>query len=277
MTGTSFWFKRWRMPKTKPSPTDTKKEKEPLHERLNIYQWSVVAILLWLVFGLVPIALMQLVRLEDLAATRVSQYGAMFGAASAFFSGFALIGIMLTNSAQKKALELQKLELEEVADNQRKALNLQIILAFMDDIAADEFRQASGILFDYERAGALSRYGVLRHKMDRTPEEEAEYQRFDSARRRFVLVFHKMKRLHAGGAVDLSTVRTVFSPDLVWTLLLVDEPMEEAIRANYSHDTFVFFQDLYEPGEILGQWPRTPGNPLPTRLKGTAFDPDTST
>ena len=116
MTGTSFWFKRWRMPKTKPSPTDTKKEKEPLHERLNIYQWSVVAILLWLVFGLVPIALMQLVRLEDLAATRVSQYGAMFGAASAFFSGFALIGIMLTNSAQKKALELQKLELEEVDD-----------------------------------------------------------------------------------------------------------------------------------------------------------------
>lgn len=265
------------MSKPKPSPTDAPKEKDPLHERLNIYQWSIIAIALWLVFGLVPIALMQLFRLEDLAATRVSQYGAMFGAASAFFSGFALIGIMLTNSAQKKALELQKQELEEVADNQRKALNLQIILAFMDDIAADEFRQASGILFEYERAGALGRYGVLRHKTDRTPEEEAEYQRFDSARRRFVHVFHKMKRLHAGGAVDLSTVRTVFSPDLVWTLLLLDEPMEEAIRANYSHDTFVFFQELYEPEEILGQWPRTPGNPLPTRLKGTAFDPDAST
>ncbi|QYI99676.1 hypothetical protein KUV46_09960 [Thalassovita mediterranea] len=265
------------MSKIPASSSKDSKKKEPLHERLNIYQWSVVAIALWLFFGLVPIAMMQLVRLEDIAATRVSQFGAMFGAASAFFSGFALIGIMLTNSAQKKALELQKLELEEVADNQRKALNLQIILAFMDDIAADEFRQASGILFEYERAGALGRYGVLRHKTDRTPEEEAEFQRFDSARRRFVHVFHKMKRLHAGGAVDLSTVRTVFSPDLVWTLLLLDEPMEEAIRANYNHETFVFFQELYEPEEILGQWPRTPGNPLPTRLRGTAFDLDTST
>ena len=274
MTGQKIWSKRRFMPDQRtPSAGTQKKKKEPLHERLNIYQWSVIAIALWLIFGLVPIVMMQLLQLEDLAATRVSQFGAMFGAASAFFSGFALIGIMLTNSAQKKALELQKQELEEVADNQRKALNLQIILAFMDDIAADEFRQASGVLFEYERAGKLARYGELRHKPDRGAQEEAEFQRLDSARRRFVHVFHKMKRLHDGGAVDLFTVRTVFSPDLVWTLLLIDEPMEEAIRANYNHDTFVFFQGLYEPEDILGQWPRTPGNPLPARLKGSAFDP----
>ena len=158
-----------------------------------------------------------------------------------------------------------------MAENQRQALTLQIVMPFMDDIASEEFRQASNVLREYELKGTLGKYGLLREKADRTPEEQDEFELLDSSRRRFVHVFHKMARLAGNGAVADDMVRTVFSPDLVWTLLYIDEPMEEAIRANYSHRTFEYFQSLYEPSEIIGQWPRTEGNPVATRLKGSAL------
>lgn len=240
-------------------------------EKLPWLRLTIGALLIWLVFGLVPIGLGIFQVFSDEDTTRFSHFGAMFGAASAFFSGFALIGILLSTRAQMEALRLQKQELARMQENQRQALTLQIVMPFMDDIATEEFRQASNILSEYERAAAIGRYNTLRHKGDRTPDEQEEFERLDSARRRFVHVFHKMARLSRNGAVDNEMVKTVFSPDLVWTLLYIDEPMEEAIRANYSHRTFEYFQSLYEPSEIIGQWPRTPGNPVATRLKETRF------
>ncbi|WP_300395953.1 hypothetical protein [Henriciella sp.] len=240
-------------------------------EKLPWFRLTLGALVIWILFGLVPIALGIFGVFSDEATTRFSHFGGMFGAASAFFSGFALIGILLSTRAQMEALRLQKHELSRMQENQRQALTLQIVMPFMDDIASEEFRQASNILAEYERAGTLGRYRDLRHNPDRTHEEQEEFERLDSARRRFVHVFHKMARLARNDAVDSETVKTVFSPDLVWTLLYVDEPMEEAIRANYSHRTFEYFQSLYDPEEIIGQWPRTPGNPLATRLKDSAF------
>ncbi len=249
--------------------------------RIPWFRISLIALILWGVFGLVPVAVALLDLLSDEQVRLFAPFGDMFGAANAFFTGFALVAVLISIEMQTESLAAQREELEltrtelhrataaqrTMAEQQQKALALQVVLPFMNEIASEEFRKASLLLAELERKGRVAHYGELRDRRDRSPEEVAEFDRLDAARRRFVHLFHKMHRLHESGVVDDETVRVVIGPDLVWFLLHVDEPMEEAIRANYSRAIFDYFQSLYPFDEIAAQWPRNPANPLSRRLE----------
>jgi hypothetical protein len=258
--------------------------------RIPWFRISILALSLWIVFGLVPVGLAFIEWITHEQLQYFSPFGDMFGAANAFFSGFALIAVLVSIQMQTESLATQKEELEltreelkestqaqqEMARQQKQAIALQVVMPIMDEIGSEEFRRASNVLGELERAGNIGRYRQLRAKDSRSADEQAEFDRIDSARRRFVHLFHKLNRLRKSGVVEDDIVRTVVGPDLVWTLLYIDEPMEEAIRENYSHETFVYFQSLYSPAQIEGQWPRNAANPLSRRFRATLEEPDTN-
>lgn len=251
--------------------------------RIPWFRISILALTIWVIFGLVPVGLAFIEWITHEQLQYFSPFGDMFGAANAFFSGFALIAVLVSIQMQTESLATQKEELEltraelkestqaqqDMARQQKQAIALQVVMPIMDEIGSEEFRQASITLVALERRGEVDRYGQLRSKEQRNSEEQREFDRIDSARRRFVHLFHKLNRLRKSGVVEDDIVRTVVGPDVVWTLLYVDEPMEEAIRSNYSHDTFVYFQSLYPLEQIERQWPRNHGNPLSSRLRQT--------
>ena len=139
-------------------------------------------------------------------------------------------------------------------------------MPFMDEISSEEFRIASRVLANLEISGEIERYGAMRAKQDRSPEEERKFIEIDSARRTFTHLFGKMWRLHKTGVVDDQIVRAVVGPDMVWTLLFVSEPLEQAVRKNYNSGLFEYFAALYPFEEIEVQWPRNANNSLPDRI-----------
>lgn len=247
-------------------------------EKMGLIPWIVIAFGIWLLFGFAPFVILQTSMFTGSDTERLSQVGSMFGAASAFFSGFALVGILIGSWAQRSTLKQQRKATAKTLRLQRQALNLQSALAMMERTSSDEFRRAQQLLAEYENQGEISRFRELRNRgKERTPEEEQEYQTLDAARRKFVHVFHNLANLATQDLVDDQTVRAVVAPSMVFTLLFIDEPMEEAIRSNYDHTTFEYFQGLYPPGLVIKQWSRTEENPLTKRLKESTFLESTGT
>lgn len=72
------------------------------------------AMILWAGFGSIPYFLHLFGLISGDEIVRVAPYGGMFGAADAFFSGFALIAVIISIQLQNQALRMQE-----------KALNLQ--------------------------------------------------------------------------------------------------------------------------------------------------------
>ena len=249
--------------------------------RIPWFRITFLALVLWAVFGLVPVGLALIEWISHEQIRYFSPFGDMFGAANAFFSGFALIAVLVSIQMQTESLATQREELEltreemkestkaqlDMVKNQRQAIALQIVFPIMDEIGSERFRKASIALGELERAGQIGRYRDLRHRQSPSQEEQDELERIDSARRCFVHLFHKLHRLHQTGVVDDDIVRSVIGPDQVWTLLHISEPLEAAIRSNYSHATFDYFQSLYPWDAVEGQWPRNEANPLTERLK----------
>lgn len=241
-------------------------------EEMSLRSWILIAFSAWLLLGLAPFAIWKTELFNGWETSHLSNLGGMFGAASAFFSGFALVGILIGSWAQRSALQQQEEATEETLLLQRQALNLQSALAMMERTSSDEFRKAQQLLAEYEHQGKISRFGELRSKgRARTPDEDQEYQTLDAARRKFVHVFHNLANLAAQDLVDDRTVRAVVAPSMVFTLLFIDEPMEEAIRSNYDHTTFNYFQGLYPPALVIKQWTRNEDNPLTKRLRESTF------
>jgi len=245
------------------------------------FRISLVALVLWVAFGLVPVGLALVEWISHEQLRYFSPFGEMFGAANAFFSGFALIAVLVSIQMQTESLATQREELEltreemkestqaqlDMVRNQRQAIALQVVMPIMDEIGSERFRKASIRLGELERAGQIDRYRRLRNAESLTPDEQEEFDEIDSARRCFVHLFHKLNRLSRTGVVDDDIARTVIGPDLVWTLLHISEPLEEAIRSNYSRSTFDYFQSLYSWDQIEGQWPRNPANPVSDRIR----------
>lgn len=238
----------------------------------------IAAMILWAVFGSIPYFLHLFGVISGDEIVRVAPYGGMFGAADAFFSGFALIAVIISiqlqNQAlrmQEKALNLQNEELiesrmemaratkahTEMAEQQRKAVCLEIILPFMNEIMSPTMRETIISLTMFRRTEGEENfakvYGDLlkkRNDSSLTSEESLKFEMIDTARRAFIGVFAKLQRLHQTGVVDNEMVKVVLSPDHCNLLLSLSEPLEAQIRSNYSRAVFDLCRELY-PQEVL--------------------------
>lgn len=233
----------------------------------------IAAMLLWAAFGSIPYLLHLYGVISGDEIIRVAPYGGMFGAADAFFSGFALIAVIISIQLQNQALRMQEKALSiqneeliesrnemaratqahiEMAEQQRKAVCLEIILPFMNEIMSAEMRETIINLTMFRRNEGYDNfafvYGQLLNKRNSGTLSKEEYQQFemiDTSRRMFIGVFAKLQRLHQTGVVDEEMVKVVLSPDHCNLLLTLSEPLEAQIRSNYSRAIFDFCRILY--------------------------------
>ncbi|QYJ97513.1 hypothetical protein K0J45_18775 [Shewanella alkalitolerans] len=231
----------------------------------------ILALLISLFLGLVPYALYHLGFIsptEQNVIKIVEPVGGMFGPASAFFSGFALIAVIISIQQQREALRIQAEELEltrkeigdsteaqqEMARHQKNAISLEVIMPFMSEISSPEMRRAIITLSKFGRKEKFDEiYFELLQKNKADLLKGAELEEFDlidGSRRKFVGLFHKMQRLYATGVVDYEIIRVVLGPDSCWLLLNIIEPLDSKIRSNYSTLSFDFARSLY-PEEII--------------------------
>ncbi|MEZ9209417.1 hypothetical protein AB6E95_18195 [Vibrio splendidus] len=237
----------------------------------NRFSWFGVfigAMILWASFGSVPylLDLLGFISIENVK--RVAPFGGMFGAADAFFSGFALVAVIISIQQQRESLELQAEELKlarnemkvsaeaqrDMAEQQKKAICLEIILPFMDEISSSDMRDSIIVLTTFNRKNRFDDvYGeLLRQRESGTlsDAEQSELEIIDKSRRKFVGLFHKMHRLHKTGVVDNEMVKVVLGADHCLILLSIIEPLEAQIRSNYSRDVFEFYCGLYTEDEL---------------------------
>lgn len=234
----------------------------------------IFALLISLLLGLAPYALYHLgfISPEEQSVIKVVEpVGGMFGPASAFFSGFALIAVIISIQQQREALRIQAEELEltrkeigesteaqqEMAKHQKNAISLEVIMPFMNEISSSEMRTA---IITLSKFGKKENFAEIyfellqKNKADllKGPELE-EFELIDGSRRKFVGLFHKMQRLSATRVVDHEIIRVVLGPDSCWILLNIVEPLDAKIRPNYSKLSFDLARSLYSKEVIESQ------------------------
>ena len=227
-----------------------------------------LALLLWASFGSVPYILDAYGIIDSDQIKRISPFGGVFGAAEAFFSGFALIAVIISIQQQREALALQANELKlatremkasadaqvEMAIHQKNAISLEVIMPCMTELGSEEMRQAIITLSALKREPdfALIYKTLIEKRKNETLDEKEKnkLETVDRSRRKFSAFFHKIQRLAKTGVIDESIVKVVIGPDHCWLLLHVVEPLEQQIRANYSTTTFDYARTLY-PTEVL--------------------------
>lgn len=241
----------------------------------KFWTWVVLTALAFLIsilFGVTPYILYTLEAFSTDAQSRieaVSYVGGMFGPASTIFSGLALIAIIISIQQQRDALSLQHEELElnrkelrssaeaqqEIAEQQKKAISLEIIMPFMNEITSMDMRDAILKLIKFYRGydNFDEHYDLLLKSYNSDSLDEQSLQEFssiDDARRRFVGLFHKMQRLAATKVVEEEVIKVVLGPDHCWVLLTIVEPLDAKIRKNYSRNSFNFARSLYSESII---------------------------
>jgi len=235
---------------------------------------SVFALLISLLLGLAPYALYHLGFIspeEQNVIKVVAPVGGMFEPASVFFSGFALIAVIISIQQQREALRIQAEELEltrkeigesteaqqEMAKHQKNAISLEVIMPFMNEISSSEMRAAIIALSKFgKKANFDEVYFDLLQKNKKDLLKGLELEQFeliDGSRRKFVSLFHKMQRLSATGVVDDEIVKVVLGPDSCWLLLNIVEPLDAKIRPNYSTLSFDLARSLYSEEVIESQ------------------------
>jgi len=231
----------------------------------------IFALFISLLLGLAPYALYNfgfIDTVDQKVIDMVAPVGGMFGPASAFFSGFALIAVIISIQQQREALRIQAEELEltrkeigestdaqrAMATHQKNAISLQVIMPFMNEISSFEMRKS---IITLSKFGTRSNFDEVyfellkKNKLDLLQNHDLEeFELIDNSRRKFVGLFHKMQRLSATGVVDNEIVRVVLGPDSCWILLNIVEPLDAKIRQNYSTLSFDFARSLY-PTEII--------------------------
>lgn len=231
--------------------------------------------LLWLGFGSVPLLIYWLGIIDNEKLQYLGTIGDTFGAANALFSGLAFIAVAITLRQQQHALFLQHIELkltrkelkdsaeaqQEIAKHQNNAISLQVILPLMDEIGSEDMRKARIRVSDFKRhhdeCEFINYYTTLlkkRRANELSDEETQELDEIDSARRRFVFIFHKLHRLNKSGVIGNNIVKVVVGPDAVDLLLETVEKLEAAIAPNYSQEIFDLARQLYTDEER--QWGR---------------------
>ncbi|WP_372626962.1 hypothetical protein [Arsukibacterium sp.] len=226
------------------------------------------SLVLWYVFGIVvPIGLLDFDIPGSDRLSLLSSLGSMFGGANALFSSVALFMIMMSVWLQKEELQATRTEIkaatvaqQEIAEIQKKAIALQVIMPFMDQISSENMRSSIVYLADFHR-GRNDFAEFYRELLDKRKQsqlstvEKEKLNEIDSARRNFVMIFHRMIKLHKTKVVDDEVVKVVIGPDHVWLLKHIVEPLEKSIRDNYSKSIFNFAYSLYteEEIELLGK------------------------
>lgn len=246
------------------------------------------SLLLWYLFGLiVPDSLIKMSSQDAESLNNLSLLGGAFGGANALFSSMALFLLIISvwlqqkeltetrkeleasanaqikmAASQQEALELQKIASEEqrkaqkeMVELQAQALALQVIMPFMDEISSDEMRRSIIKLADYKRENEAfaSDYESLINARKAGIIDDSQLTRLeeiDQARRKFVMIFHRMYKLKKTDVVSDKIVKVVIGSDHVKLLLENVEPLEAKIRSNYSRDIFVFASSLYSKKEL---------------------------
>jgi hypothetical protein len=218
---------------------------------------------IWFFFGLfVPDFFLENNFPNTEKLSHFSAMGDAFGGANALFSSLALFMLMFSVYLQKTELEETRKEIRasaqaqaEMADQQKKAISLQVIMPFMDEISSEDMRQAIIYLSDMQRKDKefKSTYANLLVKRKSgilSQADEVFLNDIDRARRKFVMIFHRMYKLHCTKVVDEEIVKVVIGPDHVYLLLTIIEPLESVIRENYSKSIFDFARLLYAEDEL---------------------------
>jgi hypothetical protein len=219
--------------------------------------------MIWFFFGLlVPEFFLENNFPNSEKLSNFSAMGDAFGGANALFSSLALFMLMFSVYLQKTELEETRKEIRasaqaqaEMADQQKKAISLQVIMPFMDEISSEDMRQAIIYLSDMQRKDEefKSTYANLLFKRKSntlSQADEAFLNDIDRARRKFVMIFHRMYKLHCTKVVDKEIVKVVIGADHVYLLLTIIEPLESVIRENYAKAIFDFARSLYSDAEL---------------------------
>lgn len=236
--------------------------------KISIYLLSLIllSIFTWFFFGLFfPQELLNFLSLKESQLQSLSLLGGAFGGANALFSSIALFLLMISVFLQQKELEATREELKiaaqaqtQIADMEKRALALQIIMPFMDDISSAEMRDSIIFLSDFKRQNdhfSEEFSGLLEKRKSNNLEADdaTKLDRIDNSRRRFVMIFHRMYKLKNTHVVDDDIIKVVIGPDHVKLLLDVVQPLEQAIRENYSREIFEFAKVLYSEEVLFTQ------------------------
>ncbi len=73
-------------------------------KKIPWFRIAIGAVFIWLLLGMFPAFLVLLELISHDYVQMASPYGDMFGAASAYFSGFALIAVLISIQMQNEAL-----------------------------------------------------------------------------------------------------------------------------------------------------------------------------
>lgn len=241
----------------------------------NDKSFNWVLFIVFMALAVITIQILYYIFLQNYLSEldKQGQFGDMFGALTALFSGLAFAGMITAVVLQTRELGLQREELsltrdelkgskkaqEEIAKHQRNAISLQVILPLMEEIGSDEMRQAIISIADFERKnGGENNFDKVYKKLLEKRKsgtiienERIELEEVDSARRRFSMIFHKMYRLRKSNVVSDDIVKLVIGPDSAYLFLKVVKKLEAAIRTNFSGDLFDFAQQLYTEQELL--------------------------
>lgn len=207
----------------------------------------VVALIFWILCGIViPVALLKYGYLNKESMEALSPFGDMFGGANSLFASFALVMLVFSIIIQYQSFVSQREQSALQGEILKKTLTMQIIMPLMDEIGGEEMRDAIIILTKFRNENSdfknkfkdYKRFGI------------GEFDDIDKARRKFVKVFHTVSSLYAAKIIDEEAIKTFIRADHVWILKNISEPLEQAIRDNYSKDMFNLADKLYPISEI---------------------------
>jgi len=241
----------------------------------NNKKFNWILFIVFMAITVITIQILYYIFLQNYVSglDRQGQFGDMFGALTALFSGLAFVGMITAVVLQTKELGFQREELaltrqelvgsrnaqEDIAKHQRNAISLQVILPLMDEVGGDQMRKAIIKISDFKRLnGGENKFDKIykellgkRRTGKLTENERVELEEVDSARRRFSMIFHKMYRLRKSKVVNDEIVKLVIGPDSAHLFLNVVKRLEVAISDNYNRDLFDFSRQLYTEKELI--------------------------
>jgi hypothetical protein len=163
--------------------------------------------------------------------------------------------LVVTRQQLKESSDAQR----EMAMHQNHAISLQVILPMMEEIGSKDMRRSIIQISDFKRhhggdVNFVQHYALFLEKRRLNTlslADSTEFQDINAARRRFIMIFHKLHKLNKIGVIDDDIVKVVIGPDTADLLLETVEKLEAAIRTNYSREVYDFTRRLYTEAELL--------------------------
>lgn len=171
-------------------------------------------------------------------------FGDQFGAANALFSGIALIGAIV-------ALLMQRRELQETAQQNKKAILATALIQLLDDIRSQRWGDAHAMLREWRRTYT----DQFVEKFVQARSSDVPSSDIDQHRRAFVEPLYKLWALGRAEIVESDAAKRVINRGVVETLTFIVEPMDKPIAHTIGRqehwneergDFFQYFRDLFD-------------------------------